>query len=45
MTGVHHGTGQHAWVIPADELPLGLKVWLLFCYSQDIIVSLEGCVC
>jgi hypothetical protein len=26
MTGVHHGTGQHAWNIPADELPQGLKV-------------------
>ena len=26
MTGVHHGTGQHANVIPADELPQGLKV-------------------
>lgn len=26
MTGAHHGTGQHASVIPPNELPLGLKV-------------------
>lgn len=29
MTGVHHGTGQHAWDIkPAFELPIALKVSL-----------------
>jgi hypothetical protein len=28
MTGVHHGTGQHASVIPPNELPQGLKVCL-----------------
>ena len=27
ITGVHHGTGQHAWDIqPPSELPIGLKV-------------------
>lgn len=27
ITGVHHGTGQHAWEIqPPSELPVGLKV-------------------
>jgi len=27
ITGVHHGTGQHAWEIqPPTELPVGLKV-------------------
>jgi len=26
ITGAHHGTGQHASVIPPNELPLGLKV-------------------
>ena len=34
MTGVHHGTGQHAWVIPADELPQGLKVRLYSFYRS-----------
>lgn len=24
--GAHHGTGQHAWDIPKDVLPVGLKV-------------------
>lgn len=27
ITGIHHGTGQHAWDIqPPTELPIGLKV-------------------
>jgi len=25
--GAHHGTGQHAWDIPQDVLPVGLKWW------------------
>lgn len=30
ITGVHHGTGQHAWDIqPPSELPIGLKVYHL----------------
>jgi hypothetical protein len=27
ITGIHHGTGQHAWNIqPSTEIPIGLKV-------------------
>jgi hypothetical protein len=27
ITGIHHGTGQHAWNIqPPTEIPIGLKV-------------------
>ncbi|KAL1590821.1 hypothetical protein WHR41_00400 [Cladosporium halotolerans] len=30
ITGVHHGTGQHAWNIqPPSVLPVGLKFWWL----------------
>jgi hypothetical protein len=34
ITGIHHGTGQHAWNIqPSTEIPIGLKVsrWRLSC--------------
>ncbi|KAH8591780.1 hypothetical protein B0O99DRAFT_265631 [Bisporella sp. PMI_857] len=27
ITGVQHGTGQHAWNIPPTEIPVGLKWW------------------
>lgn len=27
MTGVHHGTGQHAITLPPAEIPVGLKWW------------------
>lgn len=26
ILGIHHGTGQHAWTIPEEVLPVGLKV-------------------
>lgn len=26
ILGVHHGTGQHAWNLPQEVLPVGLKV-------------------
>ena len=44
MTGVHHGTGQHANVIPADELPQGLKVCLILCYAPHLSFTLAGYV-
>jgi hypothetical protein len=33
ITGIHHGTGQHAWNIQPTEIPIGLKVshWSLYC--------------
>jgi hypothetical protein len=39
MTGVHHGTGQHASVIPPNELPQGLKVSLT---SLDLDLASAG---
>jgi len=27
ITGVHHGTGQHASALPPTEIPVGLKWW------------------
>lgn len=41
MTGVHHGTGQHAWVIPADELPQGLKVRLYSLYRSPTPIRIK----
>lgn len=36
ITGVHHGTGQHAWDIqPPSELPIGLKVSCVIKTSQQ----------
>jgi hypothetical protein len=26
ITGVYHGTGQHADILPQEEIPIGLKV-------------------
>jgi len=45
ITGAHHGTGQHVGDIPADELPLGLKVgftsraWRLVVRSLTVFSS------
>ena len=44
ITGVHHGTGQHAWDIqPPTELPIGLKVPCLSTPSgeKDMLISVE----
>jgi hypothetical protein len=40
ILGAHHGTGQHAWDIPADQLPIGLKVR----YPKRTTVPNQTCI-
>jgi hypothetical protein len=38
ISGAHHGTGQHAWDIPPEVLPLGLMVR----YFSETVMPIQG---